>query len=150
MFCLFNDKCPILLIYVDMITYKEKDKLVSYIMYIGLIDFNIEYEKAFPDNEVSKSEFFLMLRQFVDMGLLSRSKEITGGSSYIGVTANLHDLFVHGGFQAREYLLEANLQKLGYELDCLSKSNDQKVLERIDKISGIAASISTALGLFTH
>ena len=133
-----------------MITYKEKDKLVAYIISIGLIDFNIEYEKAFPDKEVSKNEFFLMLRQFVDMGLLSRSKEMTGGSSYIGVTANLHDLFTHGGFQAREYLLEANLQKLGYELDSLSKSNDPKVLEHIDKISGIAASISTALGMFTH
>lgn len=139
-----------MLIYVDMITYKEKDKLATYILSIGLIDFNIKYKEVFPDEEISKNEFFLILRQFVDMGLLSRSKEMTGGISYIGVTANLHDLFAHGGFQARECLLEANLQKLGYELDSLSKSNDPKVLERIDKISGIAASISTALGLFTH
>lgn len=133
-----------------MITYKEKDKLMSYILSKGLIDFDINYDDVFPDEEISKNEFFLILRQFVDMGLLSRSKEMTGGASYIGVTAYLHDLFTHGGFKAREEILAASLEKLGYELDELSKSNDPKVLERIDKISGIAASISTALGLFAH
>ena len=133
-----------------MITYKEKDKLLAYILSIGLIDFNIRYKEVFPDEEISENEFFLILRQFVDMGLLGLSTEMTGGVSRIRVTANLHDLFARGGFQARECLLEANLQKLGYELDSLSKSNDPKVLEQIDKISGIAASISTALGLFTH
>lgn len=58
-----------------MITYKEKDKLATYILSIGLIDFNIKYKEVFPDEEISKNEFFLILRQFVDMGLLSRSKE---------------------------------------------------------------------------
>lgn len=59
-----------------MITYKEKDKLATYILSIGLIDFNIKYNEVFPDEEISKNEFFLILRQFVDMGLLSRSKEM--------------------------------------------------------------------------
>lgn len=133
-----------------MITYKEKDKVVSYILSIGLIDTVISYGDVFPEREISKNEFFLILRQFVEMGLLSRSKEMTGGSSYIGVTANIHDLFAHGGFYAREELLEANLKKLGYELDCLSKSDDPKVLDRIDQISDITASIATVFGLFAH
>lgn len=150
MFCLFNDESPVLLIYVDMITYKEKDKLVSYIISTGLVDFIIDYKEVFPEKDISENEFFLILSQFVDMGLLSRSKEMTGGVSYIGVTAYLHDLFTHGGFKAREEMLAASLEKLGYELDELSKSNDPKLLERVDKISGIAASISTALGLFAH
>ncbi len=133
-----------------MITYKAKDKLVSYIISIGEIDFIINYKEAFPEGDVSEDEFFFILRQFVEMGLLSRSKEMTGGASYIGVTANLHDLFTHGGFKAREEMLMASLEKLGYELDELSKSNDPKVLERVNKISGIAASVSTAISLFFH
>lgn len=44
MFYLFNNARFILLIYVDMITYKEKDKLVSYIISTGLVDFIIDCE----------------------------------------------------------------------------------------------------------
>lgn len=40
MFYLFKTIGVLLLIYVDMITYKEKDKLATYILSIGLIDFN--------------------------------------------------------------------------------------------------------------
>jgi len=52
-------------------------------------------------------------------------------------------------FAAQEELLRANIEKLSYELDELSKSSDPLVVDRASKIAGIASSIATVLGLFT-
>lgn len=132
-----------------MITYKEKDRLMAHILSKNDIDLIINYDEAFPDREVSKNEFFLIINQFLEMGLLYKAKSMSSGLCFIGVTANLHDLFVHGGFKAKEELLKANLEKLGYELDELAKSTDPEVVSRVKTITGIAASISTVLGLFS-
>ena len=48
----------------------------------------------------------------------------------------------------QEELLRANLQKLDYELTKLAKEINPGLTDRIANITGIAASIATALGLF--
>ena len=132
-----------------MITFEEKDKLLSYILSVKSDHFIIDYQDVFPNKEVLDFEFFLMLKQFVKMGLLEKSIEMTGGISRIILNADIYDYFDHGGFRAQEEILKASLEKLGYELEKLSESSDPIVLSRIDKIAGITTSIATAIGIFS-
>lgn len=132
-----------------MITYKEKDEVVSYLLATGETLVQLRCEDVFPEGNVSKGEFRLILDQFVEKKLLSKSKGVGSGLFQVELTANMHDLFLHGGFKATEELLKANLEKLSYELEELSKLDDPRLINWADKITGIAASISTVLGLFS-
>ena len=102
---------------------------------------------VFPNKEISKRQFELILLQFEEMGLL-RKAERHGTSFLISISANIYDFFNHGGFVVQEELLRANLQKLDYELTKLAKEINPGLTDRIANITGIAASIATALGLF--
>lgn len=132
-----------------MITFKEKDKVVAYLLSYGEVTISLRCNDVFPNGEITKSEFYLILKQFVDIGILSYSKVVGCGYMQVEITANMHDLFLHGGFKAKEELLAANLEKLGYELEELAKSTDPTVVSRVKTITGIAASISAVLGLFS-
>ena len=132
-----------------MITFKEKDKTIAYLLSVGSVTVDLRAIDVFPKQEVSKDEFRLILEQFVDMRLLAYAKGVGSGHIQVELTANMYDLFHHGGFEAIEEQLKANLEKLGYELEQLSKSNDPIVISRVKTITGIAASISSVLGLFS-
>ena len=132
-----------------MIRIKDKDVLLAYILASGKERYVIEYKEVFPDHEVEEFEFYLMLEQFQKMKLLESTKRMSGGASFIRISASIYDFFRHGGFAAQEELLRSNIEKLGYELDELSKSTDKSVLERVGRISQIAASVIKALGLFS-
>ena len=135
-----------------MITPKDKDKVLSAIIACnkesGSYSFVLEYDDCFPDKEINCSGFNIILEHFLERGLLKKLDHWTSGSSFIHISVNLFDFFSHGGFVAQEEILRANLEKLDYELTKLSKENNPEIYDSIIKISGIAASIATALGLF--
>ena len=99
-----------------MITPTVKDKVLTAIISKNNPFMKLEYEEVFPDKEISVREFFLILDQFVELGLLKKTQNCTGGLSIIYLTANIYDFYRHGGFTAQEELLRANLEKLNYEL----------------------------------
>lgn len=76
-----------------MIAFEEKDKLLSCILSVKSDHFIIDNQDVFPNKEVLDFEFFLMLKQFVKMGLLEKSIEMTGGISRIILNADIYDYF---------------------------------------------------------
>lgn len=133
-----------------MITIKNKDKLLTYILAQERDCFAVEYKNVYPNNEIKEFEFYLLMEQFKNKGLLKSAKRISGGKCYINLSADIYDFSAHGGFAAQEELLRANIEKLSYELDKLSGSSDPLVVDRASRIAGIAASIATVLGLFVE
>ena len=121
-----------------MITPEIKDKVLCAIVASKEPVFNLTYEDVFPEKEISKRHFELILIQFVETGLL-RIATNNGSYFFISISANIYDFFNHGGFIVQEEILRANLQKLDYELTKLSQDIDPGLTDRVVKISGIAA-----------
>lgn len=74
--------------------------------------------------------------------------ESTNDGTTVTISAKAYDMHTHGGFTAQEELLKANINKLGYELDVLSKKLEPELLETANKISSIAMAVLSALPLF--
>lgn len=130
-----------------IITPNIKDKVLTAILSQENEVFLIKHEDVFPNKEISKRQFELILLQFEELGLLRKVKG-HGTSFLISISANIYDFFNHGGFVTQEELLKSNLQKLDYELTKLAQEVNPGFTDRIAGITGIAASIATALGLF--
>lgn len=133
-----------------MIAPADKDKVLIAIASHDDPLFYIHYDDVFPKKDVSENKFRLILNQFVQMGLLNKASSVTGGAFSVVPTANLYDFLSHGGFVAKEEILRANLEKLDYELTKLAKDIDPTLSSRVENITGIAASIATALNLFSQ
>lgn len=88
----------------------------------------------------------MILEEFEKLDLLSI--ESTNDGITVTISAKAYDMHAHGGFTAQEELLKANINKLGYELDVLSKELEPKHLEKAEKISSIAMAVLSALTLF--
>ena len=131
-----------------MITPKLKDfilneLIVRYEMY-KRESFPLFYDKCFSDMNIGISDLRIILNQFERMGLISDLRDSLGSDApNIQIEADLFDWHNRGGFVAQEEILLANLEKLGYELDELTKHADPSFLDRIDNITKIAASIAT-------
>lgn len=132
-----------------MITPANKDKILAAIASRDESAFYIYYDDIFQDKEISLSKFELILYQMVKIGLLKKVSPTTSSSCYVEPTAELFDFLSHGGFIAQEEILRANLEKLDYELMKLAKEIDPSLSTSVEKITGIAASIATALNLFS-
>lgn len=133
---------------MNIITPPIKDKVLQAILAEDNIPCTIHYPIVFPDKEITGQQMKLLLNQFVNIGLLDKVVETGGHSFWIRINANIYDFFQHGGFEVQEEILKANIQKLSYELEVLSKESIPGLKERVAGISAIAASISTALSLF--
>ena len=81
------------------------------------------------------------------MGLLKQTK-CMDGTIFFQLKAKAHDFYSHGGFEAQEEILKANMQKLSNELDFLAKQLSPNLCEKAASLSAIAANIATVLGLF--
>ena len=58
------------------------------------------------------------------------------------------DLHRHGGFTVEEELLKGNIEKLGLELDVLSKQLSPNYTEKATQIAQIASMVMQGLTLF--
>lgn len=129
-----------------MITPKQKDSILNAVLneYDGGVEtFSLkaianEYE--LPDHIVR-----LYFKQLNEMGLADFS-ELTGGMAMISFTLDAYEFVGHGGFVAKEELLEANIKKLLLEIESLKPSMPDKVA----MITGIASNIAAALSLFAR
>ncbi len=130
-----------------LITPELKDVVLRAILAENKEAFKLRYLDVFPNKEISKGQFELILLQFKKMGLLEEARNDLG-YFYISVIADIYDYFIHGGFIAQEELLRSNIQKLDYELTKLVKDINPGISDRIVKITGIVSSLTTALGLF--
>ena len=85
--------------------------------------------------------------RFEEMGFIEQTK-CMGGLIICKINVSAHDFIRHGGFQAQEEILMANLQKLSRELDLLSKQLSPNLAEKASMLSSIAGNILAAISLF--
>lgn len=122
-------------------------------------DLALEYLLSFNDSEVypKTSEVVkysgclqfqvkMIFDELENLDLISQTH--TSDYLIIEIKGKAYDFYAHGGFTAQEELLKANINKLGYELDVLSKELEPKHLETANKLSSIAMAVLSALTLF--
>lgn len=141
-----------------MITSKLKDNVLTLLCTSGL-EFDSHYtlqKKAFleelndkdePSKSCTENELVSIISQFQRLGL------ITGyaNNSYtieLELLVEAQDFYSHGGFQAQEEILKANIDKLGHELELLAKQLSPDHLDTANKLAGIGSAILSALPLF--
>lgn len=129
---------------LKIITPQDKDLIVDAIIGKKKVTFNFRYEDV-PLTELSKEQFQLVINQLIEMKLIDHSGYLDGGK--VTVRAEMYDFYNHGKFWAQEQLLKTNLEKLGYELDALSKIAYPELTDRLVIIGQIAASITAVLPL---
>lgn len=133
---------------MNIITPKIKDKALQAILAETSIPCTIYYSNVYPDKEITDRQMELIIQQFVNMKLLDKFVRTADGAFWIRINANIYDFFNHGGFEVQEEILKANIEKLSYELDILSRDATPGLKDKITNISAIAASIATVLSLF--
>jgi hypothetical protein len=133
-----------------MITPEIKDRILTHIVSKDIVLCFFKYNEVFPEKEITYDEFILVLEQFVRLGLLETAKEVSEEQCYIVIRADIYDFHRRGGFVAQEEILRANLEKLNYELLKLAKDITPSATGQIEAITRIAASVATALRLFTR
>ncbi len=131
----------------QLINPKLKDDVLSTLLANGSMYIRCNINIPSDELDVSPDILEAILDQFERMGLISQTKMI-GGNIDIRIKAEAHDLYSHGGFVAQEEILRANIEKLGFELDKLSKDLSPDLLDKANKLSGISSAILSALSLF--
>ncbi len=130
-----------------IITPKLKDELLSQIVNSGSMRAEVNINKAAKELNTSPDIVEAIFDQFEEMELFTQQKFI-GGNILFFIKAKAHDFYCHGGFQAQEEILKANIEKLSHELDLLSKQLSPDLLEKANKLAGISSAILSALSFF--
>lgn len=86
-------------------------------------------------------------RQFEKLNLL-KAQRCMGGTAHIALNAEAHDFFNRGGFAVQEEILKANLNKLGLELEALSKELGPKYLEKASTLTSLISSATSIIKFF--
>lgn len=131
---------------MSLITPEIKDNILTDIISIDNDFIELNYDDAFKYN-ISPNQFAMIIKQFIKMGFLENKGEFMGGGIFITTTLDAHDFLSHGGFYAQEEILKANINKLGLELEALSKELGPNFIEQANKISSIASNIVSFLSL---
>lgn len=142
-----------------MITPKLKDKVLN-ILCSGTFEFEVHYnpipksafleellDKEEPSKSCTENELISILSQFQRMGLISGYANNSRTVEF-EVLVEAQDFYSHGGFQAQEEILKANIEKLGNELELLSQELAPNHLDTANKLAGIGSAILSALPLF--
>ncbi|WP_065218402.1 MULTISPECIES: hypothetical protein [Butyricimonas] len=132
-----------------MIKPAHKDEVLNYIVAAKSRAVDLIYDDIFPNKDITSWEFALVVKQMKSMGLLSSVIDCGGGVVDVCVTADLFDYFSHGGFTVQEEILRANLEKLGNELEWLSKQLNPSFTEKAKEFAELATSIASVLKLIT-
>ncbi len=130
-----------------IITPEIKDKVLADLLSADEPTFTLEYRDSQDEYGFSPQYMKLILDQFQDVGLI-KATYLTGYRARIHVLAKAMDLHRHGGFVGEEEILKGNLEKLGLELESLSKQLQPNHIEHASHISQIASAIMQGLTLF--
>ncbi|WP_270544902.1 hypothetical protein [Butyricimonas paravirosa] len=132
----------------NLITPAMKDEILSIL--VANCELNRCLTSALPkpllDIAKSRNNLQAIFNQFCKFGFLSRG---VIGSNSISVIVNIeaHDFLSRGGFTAQEEILKANINKLGLELESLSKELEPKFAEKASTIMTIANNILSVVGV---
>ncbi|WP_417130160.1 hypothetical protein [Phocaeicola sp.] len=141
-----------------MITPKMKDDVIN-ILCSGTFNFDVHYnvpktafleelaDKDDPSKSFTENQLVSIFSQFERMGLISGYANNSRTVEF-EVLVEANDFYIHGGFQAQEEILKANIEKLSQELNLLSKQLSPDLLEKANKLAGISSAILSALSLF--
>lgn len=130
-----------------IITPEIKDKVLEGLLSHDTTAFTFEYENSNVDYGVLPDYVKLILDDFTALGLI-KATFMTGACARIHIQAKAMDLYRHGGFAVEEELLKSNIEKLGLELDLLSKQLTPNYTEKASQIAQIASAIMQSLELF--
>lgn len=131
---------------IKLITPQMKDLALEYLLSSNSLEIDISNRELSQYCGCLPFQVNLILEEFEKLDLLSI--ESTNDGITVTISAKAYDMHAHGGFTAQEELLKANINKLGYELEVLSKELEPKHLEKAEKISSIAMAVLSALTLF--
>ena len=131
-----------------MITPEMKNKVLFAIIDKNMTEIDLFYEEAFSDNEISVKNFFLIIDQFEELGLISKTFDPHRNCSTIFLKANIYDFYRRGGFTAQEELLHDNLTQLDRELNILIEENYFHNNEKLHAIKKLITSITDTIKLF--
>lgn len=129
-----------------MITPELKDRILSDLVNSPInseVNINTDCDRYGIDSD----EYFAILQHFERLNLISMDACL-GGEVFIQTHIEAHDLWRTGGFTGQETLLKANIEKLGMEIDKLSRDLSPKQLDTAQKIASIGSSILSVLSLF--
>lgn len=132
---------------MQIITPEIKDKVLEVLLSADNPTFDFRYDNSSSEYGVSPNFVEMILKDFDDQGLI-RAKFYIGNGAKIHIQAKAMDLYRHGGFTTEEELLKANIEKLGLELQALSKQLEPKYTEKASCIAQIAGAIMQGLALF--
>lgn len=135
---------------LKFITPQLKDELLAHLLNSESVQKGEDYQT----NYLKESRLYdcppfmvkLVYEQFEELGLTHQ--DVYNGGALIRPTSHAYDVFAHGGFTAQEEILKANIEKLGRELDVLSKELSPKFLDTANRLAGIGSCILGALSLF--
>lgn len=134
---------------MNLITPEIKDNVLTDIISVDNGFVQLNYEDAHKYG-ISPNQLAMIIKQFIRMDFLESKGEFIGGGFggiFITTTLEAHDFLSHGGFYAQEEILKANINKLGLELEALSKELGPDFIEKANKISSIASNIISFLSL---
>lgn len=130
------------------ITPEMKDKVLYYLRdHCPLEQYVMSKTKDVSDDTgIGYDQLRPILFQFERLGFIS---EIGVGHSHVNFVlhAELHDYAHKGGFCVEEIVLNANIQKLGYEIDKLEKDLGPEYRESINTMTSILSVIIAGLSL---
>jgi hypothetical protein len=129
-----------------MITCDLKDKILFQVVEAGMTQ-DIDIHDAEKDFGIDSITYEAILDQFERFGFIKQMKFL-GGGIRLEVSVNAHDFVRRGGFLVQEEILKGNIEKLGWEIDKLSREISPDKLGTIQKITTIGNNILSALNFF--
>ena len=132
---------------MNLITPQIKDKILSDLISLDDSFIDIEFDSICMQYEISSNQFEMVIKQFIEMGLFENKGGCIGGNILLSPTMKAYDFLSHGGFYAQEEILKANINKLGLELELLSKELEPNFIEKANNISSIVNNIISFLNL---
>lgn len=130
----------------SLITPAIKDQVLQSLVSVNSIGIEVNLYEESKDLNLSPDIIEAIYDHFEEIGLIEQTKSYS--STTIKMKSRAFDLYNHGGFNAEEEILKANIQKLDYELRTLANQLSPDLLEKANKISSIASCIFGALVLF--
>jgi hypothetical protein len=126
-----------------------KDKVLEYLCSACQTEYSVSANTNEIVNylEIDFDTFHSIMNQFQRLGLVY-DLNLRRSAVFFILTVEANDLYLQGGFLAREELLENNIRKLVLEIDNLKKQLSPDLLDKAEKITSIASGILGSLSLF--